>query len=301
MCLPGTIETVRAEADEQGIVAAEHDEETPSRVDRRTVLVGGAGAALAALLPTSASAGAGAAAGQAENADLTHVFREGSPVFTGPEPQREALFTFAAAGFYSQKWTFGEHSGTHMDAPGHFVRGGRLSPQITLPELAGIPIVVVDISARADRNPDATLTARDLTRFESRHGRIPNRALVAMNSGWWRKINNERAYKGGNAFPNYHFPGFRIDAAEWLLDKRSVSAIGVDTMSLDPGNSTKFPVHLRWLGANKYGLENLANLDRVPPKGARVFVGLIPWERGSGGPSRVIASWGARAGVPLAG
>jgi kynurenine formamidase len=297
MCLPGTIETVRAEADVQGVVAADHQDETRSTLDRRTVLLGGAGAALAALMPTAAAAGGG----RPQHADLTHVFREGSPVFTGPEPEREDLFTFAAAGFYSQKWTFGEHSGTHMDAPGHFVRGGRLSPQITLRELVAIPLVVVDISARAARNPDATLTARDLTRFESRHGRIPNGALVAMNSGWWRKIENERAYKGGDAFPNYHFPGFRIDAAEWLLDRRNVAAIGVDTMSLDPGNSTTFPVHLRWLGANKYGLENLTNLDRVPPKGARAFVGLIPWERGSGGPSRVIASWGGRAGVALAG
>ena len=298
MCLPGTIETVRAEADDRGVVAADHEgENEPSRLDRRTVLLGGAGAALAALVPRTASA----AAGEARHADLTHVFREGFPVFSFDAPQRRTLVTIADAGFYSQEWTFGEHSGTHMDAPGHFIAGGRLAPQITLPELLGIPIVVVDISARAARNPDATLTSRDLTRFESRHGRIPNGALVAMNSGWWRKVNNPRAFKGGDAFPNYHFPGFRIDAAEWLLEKRSVTAIGVDTMSLDPGNSTKFPVHVRWLEANKYGLENLARLDRIPPKGARVFVGLIPWQRGSGGPSRVVASWGGRGGVPLAG
>ncbi len=298
MCLPGTIETVRSEADEQGVVAPDHVEETESvRLDRRTILLGGAGAALAALVPK----GAAAAAGEARYADLTHVFREGFPVFSFDPPRRRTLVTIADAGFYSQEWTFHEHSGTHMDAPGHFVAGGRLAPQITPRELVGIPIVVVDISARAARNPDATLTARDLVRFERRHGRIPNRALVAMNSGWWRKANNPRAFKGGDAFPNYHFPGFRIDAAEWLLEKRNVTAIGVDTMSLDPGNSTRFPVHLRWLGANKYGMENLTNLDRVPPKGARVVVGLIPWQRGSGGPSRVIATWGARAGVPLTG
>ncbi len=298
MCLPGTIESVRAEADEQGVVAADHDDGTPSRLDRRTVLLGGVGGALAALLPTTASA---VAAGEAKHADLTHVFREGFPVFGFEPPERTTLVTIAEGGFYSQEWRLQEHAGTHMDAPGHFIRGGRLAPQITPPEIVGTPLVVVDISARAARNPDATLTARDLTRFESRHGRIPNRALVAMSSGWWRKVNNPRAFKGGEAFPNYHFPGFRIDAAEWLLEKRDVTAIGVDTMSLDPGNSTKFPVHVRWLGANKYGMENLANLDRVPPKGARVFVGLIPWQRGSGGPSRVIATWGARAAAPLAG
>lgn len=188
-----------------------------------------------------------------------------------------------------------------MDAPSHFVPGGRLSPQITLPELVGIPLVVVDISARAARNPDATVTSRDLTRFESRHGRIPNRALVAMNSGWWRKANDPRALKGGEAFQSYHFPGWRIDAAEWLLEKRNVTAIGVDTISLDPGTLRRFPVHLRWLRANEYGLEGRANLDRVLPKGARIFVGLIPWQRGSGGPSRVVACWGGRGGASLAG
>jgi kynurenine formamidase len=278
MCLPGTVETVREQLEQQG----------GPRVDRRTLLAGGAAAALAAAVPGSALGGRPA---KKRFADLTHTFREGFPVFvTGEEPERETIATYATNGFYAQRWTLGEHSGTHMDAPGHFVPGGRLSPEIAPRELL-VPLVVVDISERAEDDPDAMVTVDDLRRFERRHGRIPRRALVAMNSGWAEKIDNALEFKGGAAFPNYHFPGFSVEAALWLAENRDVTAIGVDTMSLDPGNSMTFPVHVEFLGTDRYGLENLANLDGVPPRGALAYVGLIPWEEGSGGPCRVLANW----------
>jgi kynurenine formamidase len=77
----------------------------------------------------------------------------------------------------------------------------------------------------------------------------------------------------------------------WLAERRDVTGIGVDTISLDPGNSQTFPVHVNFLATDRYGLEGLNNLDRIPPRGAVAYVGLIPWEKGSGGPCRVIASW----------
>jgi kynurenine formamidase len=282
MCLPGTVEKVREQT---------RSEDGP-RLDRRGVLLGGVGAAVAAAFPVRAAAG-GRRPDRHEKRrlrDLTHVFAEGSPVFVGDPPAREDLFTIPTAGFYSQKWTFGEHSGTHMDAPGHFVVGGRLSPDITLQELI-VPIVVIDISDRAARNPDTTLSVDDLRRFERRRGRIPKGALVCMDSGWAAKFGDPTAYKGGAAFPNYHFPGFSADAAKWLAERRDVTSIGVDTLSLDPGNSATFPVHVNFLATDRYGLENLNGLDRIPPKGAVAYVGLIPWEEGSGGPCRVIATW----------
>jgi kynurenine formamidase len=275
MCLPGTVEAVREQIEKEGV----------PRVDRRTVLAGGAGAAIAAMFPGTASAQR-ISAGRVEN--LTHVFTAGFPVFTGASPSRTTIANFTPNGFYAQAWTFGEHSGTHMDAPGHFTPGGRLSPDIRPRELI-LPLVVIDISERAERDPDAVVTQRDLRRFERRHGRIPDRALVAMDSGWAKKVDDPLAFKGGESFPNYHFPGFSAEAVEWLLERRDAKAIGVDTMSLDPGNSTTFPVHVMWLGNDKYGLENLANLDKVRPRGATAFVGLIPWEEGSGGPCRVLA------------
>jgi kynurenine formamidase len=277
MCLPGTVETVRERL---------KTEDAP-RVSRRRVVLGAVGATVAAAVPAGARAVRPA---KGRFADLTHVFTEGFPVFTGDPPARETLFSIPSAGFYSQKWTFGEHSGTHMDAPGHFVLGGRLSPEITPQELI-VPIVVVDISARAATDPDTFVTVDDVRAFEHRHGRIPEGALVAMNSGWAAKVGNPLAFKGGAAFPNYHFPGFGLDAAMWLAQNRDVTGIAVDTLSLDPGNSTTFPVHVNFLATDRYGLENVNNLDKIPARGALAYVGLIPWEEGSGGPCRMLANW----------
>jgi kynurenine formamidase len=280
MCLPGTVEKVREQT---------RSEDGP-RLDRRAVLLGGVGAAVAATLPARATAGRSHRREKKHLEDLTHVFTEGFPVFTFDPPASEVLITIPAGGFYSQQWTFGEHSGTHMDAPGHFVEGGRLSPDITLQELI-VPIVVIDISERAARDPDTAVTVDDLRRFERRRGRIPDGALVCIDSGWAAKVDDPLEFKGGEAFPNYHFPGFSLEAAMWLAERRDVTGIGVDTISLDPGNSQTFPVHVNFLATDRYGLEGLNNLDRIPPKGAVAYVGLIPWEKGSGGPCRVIASW----------
>jgi kynurenine formamidase len=222
--------------------------------------------------------------------DLTHVLTESFPVFTFDPPARETLTTIPDGGFYAQRWTLAEHSGTHLDAPGHFIEGGRLAPEITPQELI-VPIVVIDISQRAAGDPDAEVTVNDLIGFERRHGRIPPGALVCMNSGWAAKVGDPLAYKGGPAFPDYHFPGFSLEAAMALAEQRNVTGLGVDTLSIDPGNSTDFPVHVDFLGTDRYGLENLNNLDRVPPRGAAAYVGVIPWEEGSGGPTRVIANW----------
>ena len=157
MCSPGTAQIVRDQLEAEG---------TP-RVSRRSVLAGAAGAALAASFPASALANG---RGRKQRVcDLTHTFREGFPVFaTGEEPERETIANYATNGFYAQKWTFGEHSGTHMDAPGHFIPGGRLSPDITVPELI-IPVVVVDIRKKARRDPNAMVEVDDIRRFERKH------------------------------------------------------------------------------------------------------------------------------------
>jgi kynurenine formamidase len=280
MCLPGTVETVR-ESCERG--------EVP-RLSRRAALAGGGAAALAALLPAGAGAHDRHRAHRGERvADLTHVFRAGFPVYTGDAPTRRDLKTFANDGFYSQEWTFGEHSGTHMDAPGHFVEGARLVPDL-LPEELFAPIAVIDISRRAAADADAAVGTADIVRYERRYGRIPRGAAVLMSSGWDAKAGDDVAFKNVGADGKYHFPGFGADAVE-LLIKRKAGAIGVDTMSLDPGNSTTFEAHLAWLGADRYGLENVANLGAIPPRGATLIVGVIPWEAGSGGPCRLLARY----------
>jgi kynurenine formamidase len=281
MCLPGTVEAVRERVDKEGV----------PRVSRRSLLVGGAAMAAGAALPTPiAWAGGRRHDHDHRLQDLTHVFREGFPVYTFDNPTRRTLVTVPENGFYSQEWTFGEHSGTHMDAPGHFIEDGRRSPEITPRELLA-PAVVIDISRKVDDNPDAVVTVDDLRSFEHRRGRIPKGAAVFMYSGWESRVGSQEAYRNAGPDGTYHFPGFGIDALEWLLAFRRITCIGVDTLSLDFGASTTFDVHLTLLGADKYGIENLANLKRIPSRGATVFVGLIPWEEGSGGPCRVIAGW----------
>jgi kynurenine formamidase len=277
MCVPETFEVVQKRAEEEGL----------QHVDRRTLLLGGVAAAAAAAWPGAA---------EARNIpvnrvrDLTHLFFAGFPTFGPPSPTRMPYANYVPDGFYSQTWSFHEHSGTHMDAPGHFIPTGRRTPQLQARELIR-PLAVVDVSARAATNPDTMVMVDDIRRFERRHGRIRRKSIVAMNSGWAAKVNDPAAFKGGDAFPNYHFPGWSEEAVDWLIRRRNIAGIGVDTLSLDPGNSTTFPVHFRLLGADLYGLENLNNLGSVRPRGATIFVGVIPWEEGSGGPLRAIALW----------
>ena len=262
------------------------DDGATPRITRRTLFSGGAAAALAVTLPTPAQA-----ARRRRITDLTHTFTEGFPVYTVDNPARETLVTIPEDGFYSQQWTFGEHSGTHLDVPGHFVQGGRLLPEITPAELL-VPAVVIDISERVPGNPDAQVTVEDLERFEHRHGRIPRGAAVFMYSGWESRLPmGQDAYRGADAQGGYHFPGFHVDAVEWLLERRGITCIGVDTLSLDHGPSATFDVHHLLLGADRYGVENVAHLASIPARGATVYVGAVPLEQGSGGPCRLIATW----------
>lgn len=279
MCLPGTIEAVRARVEEEGL----------PKLDRRTALLGAAGVAVAAAFPGRAY-GRGSAANRFQ--DLTHEFREGFPGFLGAPSvlDRQVTVTIPANGFYGQTWTFWEHNCTHLDVPAHFITGGRFSPEISLDELVR-PLAVVDISARAASNADAEVLVPDLVAFERREGRIKRGSVVAMNSGWAARSGSVAAYRNVGADGLQHFPGFSKAAVEWLVEERDIAGIGVDTLSLDPGRSQTFDAHFAVLGADRYGIENLANLGRVPARGATVTVGLIPWEQGSGGPARVFADW----------
>ena len=276
MCLPGTIEKVSERARIEGV---------PSLSRRSFLTAAGAAGVTASLMPSTAVARRIRAK---RSMDLTHTFTAGFPVYTGNVPTRKTLVTVEENGFYAQGWTFEEHSGTHMDAPGHFVSGGRLVPELSPNELL-VPVAVIDISNKASEDPDAVVTPDDLVRYEKRHGRIPKNAGVFMYSGWEERLPDPEAFKNADANGTYHFPGFGIEAVEWLLAHRSVRAIGVDTLSLDNGESATFDVHLTWLGSDRYGIENLANLGKLRPKGTTAFVGVVPWEEGSGGPCRVIA------------
>jgi kynurenine formamidase len=263
-------------------------------VTRRAALVGGVAVAASAALGAPAKAGERAPAFSDKRhglRDLTYPLTTSFPAFApGEEAVRRTLVTIEDDGYYLQEWRIIEHIGTHVDAPGHFTVGGRLAPELEPSELI-VPAVVIDIARRAARDPDTVVTVDDLRSFERRHGRIPRDAAVLMYSGWGAKVDDPDAYRGTDAAGSLHFPGFSPEACEWLLRRRGIRSLGVDTLSIDPGNSTTFETHLILTGADRYGLENLANLDRIPRRGATIMVGLIPYEEGSGGQARIFASW----------
>jgi kynurenine formamidase len=294
MCTEKCVELTQAAATAAGRAAEPAARRAGSTVTRRAALLGGAAVAASAAVGGTAQAGERAPAFSGERhglRDLTYPLTTSFPAFTpGEEAARRTIATIESNGYYMQEWRIIEHLGTHVDAPGHFTPGGRLAPELRPSELI-VPAVVIDIAHRAARDPDTAVTIEDLRSFERRHGRIPRDAAVLMYSGWGAKVGDPDAYRGTDATGTLHFPGFDPDACEWLLRRRGIRSLGVDTLSIDPGNSTTFETHLILTGADRYGVENLANLDRIPKRGATIVVGLIPYEAGSGGQARVLASW----------
>ncbi len=254
---------------------------------------GGAFAAVTAALTGAAHASVRATAprGSRGLSDLTYPLTATFPAFApGEEAVRRTVATIEDNGYYVQEWRVIEHIGTHVDAPAHFIKGGRCASELTPSELV-LAAVIINIADRAKRDPDAEVTVEDLRSYERRHDRIPRDAAVLMYSGWGAKVGDPNAYRGTDPSGTLHFPGFSPEACEWLLRHRRIRSLGVDTLSIDSGRSATFDTHHVLLGADRYGLENLANLDRVPPHGATITVGLIPYEEGSGGQARIFASW----------
>ena len=221
--------------------------------------------------------------------DLTHTWGPDFPMFPGAEqPTIEVLLTVAEDGFYKQRLTLDEHTGTHMDAPIHFAEDGT-SADMLPPENFIAPLVIVDISDRAASDPDAQGTVDDILAWESANGQLPVGAFVALNSGWAAKVDDPEAFLNVDAEGVPHFPGWHPDATAMLVNEREIVGMGVDTVSLDFGASTDFGTHLTLLPAGKFGIENLTRLADVPASGAWVIIGGPKHENASGGPSRVYA------------
>lgn len=280
MCNAFVAKTVRERAATEGIPT----------VSRRSLLkLGGLTAAGLALGAVSRPKIARAQAGMGQVIDLSHVFGTNIPTYLLDEkPQREDFVTVEANGFYIQRWNYTEHASTHVDIPAHFIADGQTADNYPAELLVG-PAVVIDISAKAAENPDATLDVADIEAWESENGEIPAGAVVFMNSGWDAKWGSIEEFRNADPDGVMHFPGFSAEAAEFLLSERDIHGIGVDTLSLDHGPSTTFDVHLMVLGAGKFGVEGVANLSALAGLQATAIVGIPRWEEGSGGPCRLLA------------
>jgi kynurenine formamidase len=183
-----------------------------------------------------------------------------------------------------------EHGGTHIDAPIHFAEGRLAVDEIPLQKLIA-PAIVIDVRTLVEENRDYRLAPRDIEMWEARNGIIPQGAVVLMLTGWGRGWPDKFRYLGSptpSDAKTLHFPGFSKEAAEFLVKERRVDGIGLDAPSIDYGPSQDFIVHQIINGANLYGLENIANLDKLPPKGAILVALPIKIKGGTGAPVRII-------------
>ena len=184
-----------------------------------------------------------------------------------------------------------EHGGTHLDAPIHFAEGKNTVDQIPLERLIA-PAIVIDVADRAAANADYRLTAEDVRNWESRHGEIAAGTIVLLRTGWGKRWPDRKSYFGDDtpgATDNLHFPSYGEDAVRLLVEQRRVAAIGVDTASIDYGQSRDFIVHRIANGADVPGLENVANLERLPARGTLLMALPMKIGGGSGGPVRIVA------------
>ncbi len=227
--------------------------------------------------------------------DLTYSYSEETiywPTAEGFRLEEESYGMTPGGWVYSSyKYSASEHGGTHFDAPIHFAEGRDASEAVPLERLIG-PVAVVDVSERA--SPDYLVTVDDLTGWESRHGPIPPGAILLLRTGWGERWPDPVRYlgtdlKGPEAVPELHFPGLGPEAARWLVENREIDAIGIDTPSIDYGQSTTFETHQILYGENMPGLENVAHLEELPEWGAYLVALPMKIEGGSGGPLRVVA------------
>lgn len=229
--------------------------------------------------------------------DLTHAFSEETIYWPTARPfeLEEVAFGETEGGYFYAAYAFSaaEHGGTHLDAPVHFARGRNAVEEIDLGRLIG-PAAVVDIADSAEANPDYRVSVADLESHEARHGRIPEGAILLLRTGWAERWPDPERYlgtarRGPEAVPELHFPGLHPDAARWLVENRSVAALGIDTPSIDHGQSSDFMAHRILYEAEIPGFENVAALNALPARGSYVVALPMKIRGGSGAPLRIVA------------
>jgi kynurenine formamidase len=228
--------------------------------------------------------------------DLSHEFSQETVYWPTAKPFSLEVVSAqrTPAGFYyaANDFSTSEHGGTHLDSPIHFAEGKHTTDQIPLERLIGYG-VVVDVSAEANADADYRMGLPALAAWERAHGRMPDGSIVLVRTGWSDRWPDKARYLGttktGQAgVAELHFPGIDSSAARWLAD-RKVKAVGIDTPSIDYGQSQSFDTHQILLGRNIPAFENVAHLDRLPPTGAYVVALPMKIKGGSGGPLRIVA------------
>jgi kynurenine formamidase len=244
------------------------------------------------------------AAGTLRIVDLTQTLSPDFPALRLPAEfgqvrgfsiERISRYDAAGPDWYWNNFTCGEHTGTHFDAPAHWVTG-KDHPRNTVDTIDArnflAPAVVVDASAEVAANPDWLLTVEHLARWERCNGRIPRGAWVLFRTDWSKRVDDAVAFLNRRD-DGAHTPGPTREAVEWMIHERDVHGFGVETINTDAGQSEHWPLpypcHTLMHGANKYGLQCLKNLDLLPPTGALIISAPLKIVGGSGSPLRVLA------------
>jgi kynurenine formamidase len=242
------------------------------------------------------------AGGRVSVLDLTARLSEHTPVIQLPPPfantagfslQQISRYDEDGPAWYWNNIRMGEHTGTHFDAPVHWISGrdGLDVSQIPVNQLVA-PAVVVDKSAECRENPDFLLEVTHLEEWQSRHGPLPAGGWLLYRTGWDSRAGDQDAFLNADE-TGPHTPGISVECARWLADSAPIIGIGVETVGTDAGIAHSFdppfPCHSFVLGAGKYGLTQLANLAQLPPTGIVLLVAPLPITGGSGSPARVLA------------
>ena len=234
--------------------------------------------------------------------DLTAPLTASTPVIRLPEPFGNTS-TFAlheisryddrGPAWYWNDITTGEHTGTHFDAPVHWITGADLEDVAQVPATRLLaPAAVLDFAAEAAADPDVLLEVDHIKQWESENGPLPEDGWLLYRTGWDARADSQEAFLNANE-TGPHTPGMTVECARWLATDAPVRGIGVETVGTDAGTAHSFdppfPCHSSLLGAGKYGLTQLRNLARLPAQGSVVFVGPLPITGGSGSPCRALA------------
>ncbi|WP_395741101.1 cyclase family protein [Prosthecobacter sp.] len=229
--------------------------------------------------------------------DLTHEFA--ADTLYWPTAQRFQLEVESRAmtpkGYFyaANRYRASEHGGTHIDAPIHFAEKGKTVDQLPIDQLLGAA-VVVDVSAQAAATADYQVSVADFEAWEKAHGQLPQGIIVLLRTGYAKRWPDPKTYlgtemRGAEAVPQLHFPGLHPDAARWLVAQRSIKAIGLDTASIDYGQSSLFESHRILLEKNIPAFENVGDMSQLPATGLYIIALPMKIKEGSGGPLRIVA------------
>ncbi|MCC9607765.1 cyclase family protein [Blastopirellula sp. JC732] len=233
-----------------------------------------------------------------EFVDLTHSFEPGIPHWPGfPDEELETIYSYKPApglmgsGFFAQRYQIVGQWGTHCDPPAHFVEGLRTIDEIK-PEEMILPLVVFDVHAAVEQNPDYVIRMEDVKAWEEKYGEVPKGAFCVMRTDWSKRWPDAKAMRNEDAAGTPHYPGWSQEVLTYLYETRKITASGHETTDTDPGLSTAkddYTLETYVLGTNHYQIELLTNVDQLPEQGALAVVTFPKPLKGSGFPARVFA------------